>query len=179
MVRNNKGFLFIVFIFILISINKEIVNGCEDISVDMIQKYSNYTNYTNEKYGFSIEYPSELVIEKVSTNNDGIYFSNIDNTVELIVWGNNNVEGDNAENLYYKDMLYLPKDNHVTWCNDYAYNLTWSDEKNIYHKYSIVGEKSTNTFTFKSPLENREIYEYVIERLDKSFKAPLVNQYCR
>ena len=176
--RNSKGLIFIISIFILISINNDIVNGCEDISVDWRQRCSKYSTYTNERYGFSIEYPSELIMSDVHTNNDRIYFSNMDNTVELTVWGNNNVEGDSAESLYYKDMLYVPKDSHVTWCNDYAYNLTWSDEKNIYHKYSIVGEKSTNTFTFKSPIKNREIYEYVIERLDKYFKTPLVNQYC-
>ena len=48
----------------------------------------------------------------------------------------------------------------------------------MYHKYSIVGKGSINTFTFKSPIENKELYEYVIERLDKSFNAPLVNQCC-
>ncbi|WP_294359740.1 hypothetical protein [uncultured Clostridium sp.] len=179
MVTINKKFLIVLSTVILVVLNTQVVKGYkETINTDLIEKYSTYNTYTNERYGFSIEYPLELAPKEPSSNSDGICFSNIDNTVELIVWGNNNTEGSNAESLYRKDMLYIPKDNHITWCNDYAYNLTWNDDKNIYHKYSIVGKGSINTFTFKSPVENRELYEYVIERLDKSFKAPLVYKGC-
>lgn len=178
MVRNRRRSLIIIFIFMLISIDAKVVKGNECISVDLIEKYSKYNTYINERYGFSIEYPSELIPSEPSTNNDGMYFSNIDKTVELIVWGSNNIEADSAETLYKHDMQYIPKDNHTTWCNGYAYNLTWHDNKYMYHKYSIVGKGSINTFTFKSPIENKELYEYVIERLDKSFNAPLVNQCC-
>lgn len=178
MVSNKRKFLIIVSICMLISLNTKIVKGYEEINAEVVEKYSIYNTYVNGRYGFSIEYPSDLTPQEASTNNDGIYFSNVDNTVELIAWGSNNIEGSSAESLYKQDMLYVPSENHITWCNDYAYNLTWYDDEYMYHKYSIVGKGSINTFTFKSPIDNRELYEYVIERLDKSFKAPLVHQCC-
>ena len=162
----------------LISLNTKIVKGYEEINAEVVEKYSIYNTYVNGRYGFSIEYPSDLTPQEASTNNDGIYFSNVDNTVELIAWGSNNIEGSSAESLYKQDMLYVPSENHITWCNDYAYNLTWYDDEYMYHKYSIVGKGSINTFTFKSPIDNRALYEYVIESLDKSSKAPLVHHSC-
>jgi hypothetical protein len=49
-----------------------------------------YHEYQNDRFGYSIKYPSFLVPQGVPANNDGLSFKN--KSAELLVWGDYEIE---------------------------------------------------------------------------------------
>ncbi len=66
-----------------------------------------YETYTNSRYGFSIDHPTNLIAGTQPTNGDGLEFKNSDGTVSLTASGSNNVLNETAESLYNKDLSNL------------------------------------------------------------------------
>lgn len=57
-----------------------------------------YASYTNDRYGFSVSYPSGFRMDKAPENNDGRRLSNRDGAT-ITVYGTNNVLEETVESL--------------------------------------------------------------------------------
>lgn len=83
----------------------------QNSSVESDSKSTNneltYETYVNQRYGFSIDHPINLIANSAPINGDGLLFKNNDGTVSITVSGRNNVLNETAESLYNKDLSKL------------------------------------------------------------------------
>lgn len=132
-----------------------------------------YKTYTNAGYGFSIDYPTNLIKSTQITNGDGLLFENNDGTVSLSVSGKNNISNETAESLYNKDLskLKVTPDYKSLVKNSYA--ISWKENGVAYYEYYTVGENngSIQGFTIKYPVNQKDTYAPMVTRVYKSFKA--------
>ncbi len=135
-----------------------------------------YKTYKNERYGFSINYSDFLEEDIPPTNGDGLLFKNKDGTEELIVFGYNNIENKGLKETYDEEVSLI---NNIKYksMGDNWYVISWEEDGNIYYKKIVVGEKSTNVFSYKYPSNKKELYDEIIEEGIRSFKTPLIDEY--
>ncbi|HHX62948.1 MAG TPA: hypothetical protein GX707_19890 [Epulopiscium sp.] len=134
-----------------------------------------YVPYTNERYGFFIEYPDIFNDKRLSDNGDGISLENAQMDTRLKVYGSNNVNEETAIELYEEDvrnafkLLYkFQKDN---W-----YVISWEEGEDGFYKKTVVGEGSINTFIMGYPKLYDPEYSGMVEHLFESFDTPEVDE---
>ncbi len=148
----------------------------EKTKKDSTSKDISYKEYYNERFEFSIEYPSKFVTKMLPANGDGIILESSDGSAELTVSGINNVLDWTAKSCFddfikdHKNLSYkLQKDN---W-----FVSSWNEGDNILYMKEIVGNGSINTFYFKYPLAEKEYYDQVVQKLVESFRTPGISEY--
>lgn len=130
-----------------------------------------YKQYQNERYGFSIEYPSYLSSDIQPDNGDGMSFSSGDGSVKLTVSGENNILGDTPDSVLQgilKDHGSLAdQQSEDGWCT-----ASWTSGDTVSYEKNVVGKGSINTFVFSYPASQKDFYAPVIEHLNESFQTP-------
>lgn len=171
-----KSYFFVIFILffsLLVGFNKKQVNkdNSKQTIIEQNQKELEYNLYRNSRYGFSIEYPNTLKIRKEPTNRDGITLSAVENNVELIVFGSNNMSKETAESTF-KLVIEEHPDASYKRLQENWFVASWiQGDKIVYYK-SVVGEGSKNIFIFKYPLSQKVYYDSIVARISSSFKTP-------
>ncbi|GAA0069618.1 hypothetical protein UT300003_11410 [Clostridium sardiniense] len=162
--------------FVIIILLLTVFGGCYYISYANDDGVIKFKTYKNERYGFSINYPSFLVEYKPSTNNDGVLFKNKDGTEELIVFGYNNIENKSLKETYDEEVSLI-NDIKYRSMGDNWYVISWEEDGSIYYKKVVAGKRSTNIFSYKYPSNKKKLYDLIIEEGIRSFKTPLINEY--
>ena len=131
-----------------------------------------YETYTNGRYGFSIDHPTNLIAGIPPTNGDGLAFKSSDGTVSITASGINNVLNETAESLYNKDLSNLKVDPGYKSLLKNAYVISWEDNGVVYYQYRAVGGNngSIQGFTIKYPKSQESTYSPMVDRVYKSFK---------
>jgi len=135
---------------------------------------TSYKQYTNSRYGFSIEYPSTFITKVVPDNNDGRIFSTKDNSAELTVSGINNISSQDVKSLY-SDLLKEHSNVSYKKQQDNWFVVSWIEGDKIVYEKMVVGSGSNNTFVIKYPSSQKEIYDEIITHLNSSFKTPSID----
>lgn len=132
-----------------------------------------YSTYTNTKYGFSIDYPTNLITSTPTTNGDGLLFRNNDGTVSIIAIGRNNVLNETAESLYNNDLSKLKVTPVYKSLVENSYAISWKENGLAYYEYYTVGGNngSIQGFIIKYPVNENDTYAPMVSRVYKSFKA--------
>lgn len=164
---------------------KSISKSSETTTIDTktnssdIEKSSNnaqeqYLLYGNDRFGFSIEYPSDFVVKLVPDNDDGRIFSSKDGSAELTVSGINNILNENAkddfDNLVKEHSNASYKHQERNW-----FVVSWGDGDKIVYEKEVVGRKVINRFIIKYPLSEKKKYDTIITHLNSSFKTPAID----
>lgn len=127
--------------------------------------------YKNNRYGFSVQYPSNWIKGIHPANGDGIFISPQDGTIELQVSGSNNTLNHTAYNEYNcvlsKSYEYGIPGFH-TFSDDW-YVVTYTDGTFIYYVKGFVGKGSINTMRIKYLQSMKDQYQPVIQQLERSF----------
>ena len=131
-----------------------------------------YKKYTNEKYGYSISYPDLLKIIDAPAKGDGNLLQSADGKASLKIVGQNNTSTETADSEYAK----IPNDIYYKAHSGNWIVTSFVQDNNIVYIDTAIGTKSTNTFIFKFPKDEKEIYTPVVEMLNKSFLYPGINQ---
>lgn len=131
-----------------------------------------YKTYTNERFGFSINYPSNLIPGNSPTNGDGLEFKSADCRVTLGVWGSYNALSKTIEDSYSAKINSLPVKPAYTHLNSNSYILSWEENGIIHYSYSILGKSCFNGFSFTYPASEKDYYSNVVDRIYSSFKTP-------
>ncbi len=134
-----------------------------------------YRTYTNDRFAFSIEYPSDLLkMQPPPANNDGRTFKSKDGTIEMRAWGQHNALERNLAEEY---------DESVKVCGNA------SVYKVFYERYFVISctvngrifyQKTLNrgttapevfyTFTIEYPRSQKAKMDAVVTRISRSFK---------
>ena len=136
-----------------------------------------WTTYSNPRFGVSIDVPPGFVNDVPEPENgDGITFHSVDGKAELLVWGNNLVEGDFAADG--KSRLQGEKDEG--W--DVSYQKESGNAWNVYsgsmsgrimYARSLASCQGTQVVHFRIEYSEaqKKDYDTVVARLSKSLKA--------
>lgn len=135
------------------------------------QKSMDSSLYQNNRYGFSVRYPSTWITGQPSVNGDGIVISPQDGTIEMSVFGYNNTMNKTVNNEFYSALseakdLGIPGFHRVS---DNWYVVTYTDGTFIYYVKGFVGKRSINTMRIKYLQSMKDQYHDVIQQLEGSF----------
>ena len=135
------------------------------------QKSLDSSLYQNNRYGFSVRYPSTWITGQPSVNGDGIVISPQDGTLEMSVFGYNNTMNKTVNNEFYS-ALTEAKDRGLPgfhMISDNWYVVTYTDGTFIYYVKGFVGKCSINTMRIKYLQSMKDQYHDVIQQLEGSF----------
>mgnify|MGYP000663576125 FL=1 len=135
------------------------------------QKSLDSSLYQNNRYGFSVRYPSTWITGQPSVNGDGIVISPQDGTIEMSVFGYNNTMNKTVNNEFYS-ALTEAKDRGIPgfhMISDNWYVVTYTDGTFIYYVKGFVGKRSINTMSIKYLQSMKDQYHDVIQQLEGSF----------
>ena len=127
--------------------------------------------YQNNRYGFSVRYPSTWITGQPSVNGDGIVISPQDGTIEMSVFGYNNTMNKTVNNEFYSSLTEA-KDRGIPgfhMISDNWYVVTYKDGTFIYYVKGFVGKRSINTMRIKYLQSMKDQYHDVIQQLEGSF----------
>jgi tetratricopeptide (TPR) repeat protein len=140
------------------------------------EEQTEYKCYTNERYGFSIKYPSFLIIGESPTNGDGITMHSSDSSVELTVFGSNNVFNETAALSYNK---LIKENSNITYKTQQGnwYVVSGIEGDKIFYEKYVVGDGSINAFIIKYPSSKAKEYNSTINELNSSFETHGIETY--
>jgi hypothetical protein len=130
---------------------------------------SGFQTYTNNRYGFRVDYPESFVAQQSPENGDGLTLKSEDGKATLVAWGMNNAgftlqdQFDNAIKGVHGELGY----NKIgrNW-----FVVSWTDGDNLCYTKEFVGGASETAFTFTFPVEQRPQYDSIVTTIEKSFK---------
>lgn len=156
---------------------KQVSSGAQKAASPTFKAIAGYKRYESLRYGFSIDYPSELAAGRASDNGDGQSFMSTDKSVRFSAFGSNNV-------LFYNAGEYL-KNTVLPSLSGVAYKshgngwfiVSWKNGNKIGYEKGIVGKYSINAYIIEYPAEDKDSYDPVIKHINASFKTPGVDSY--
>lgn len=141
---------------------------------DSPKEQISYKTYKNERFQFSVEYPGTFITKMLPENGDGIKLGAQDGSANLIVSGINNVLDETAPQL----LANLVREHNPSYkiIKENWFVASWAEGDRIVYEKCIVGSGSINTFVIEYPVNQKEIYDPVVEHLNASFKTPSINE---
>lgn len=150
--------------------NKTNTKNTQQINKTQEQKVS-YKPYINDRFGFSIEYPSDFTVKVTPDNNDGLIFQSADGKTELTVSGINNVSNATVvseyNNLLSQHSNAPYKKQEGNW-----FVVSWIEGNNIVYEKMVIGTGSENTFVLEYPTSQKDYYNAIVSHLVATFKNP-------
>lgn len=146
----------------------------KEVSSKAVERLA-YKDYYNGRYGFSIKYPSNLIIGTESDNGDGITLSDETGSTKLIVYGSNNVLDATAKSAYIDTLKEIPKVLYKKQSGNW-YVVSWTHNNKIIYKKEVVGKGSINTLIFTYSSSQKELYDEFLQNLKSYFKTPGISE---
>lgn len=131
-----------------------------------------YSVYTNQRFGFSIEYPKEFVVEETAQNGDGAKIINNNDETEILVYGSNNTSNETTKSACAKTVDRISSKIEYKFMSDNWYVLSWIEDGKIKYLKEFVGSGSTNTFIITYDQKFKDKYNKIVEVISKNFIAP-------
>ncbi|MDD2443597.1 MAG: trypsin-like peptidase domain-containing protein [Desulfotomaculaceae bacterium] len=128
-----------------------------------------WSRYANQRFGFSIEYPSDFIKGPAPQNGDGMTFYNKTAVLTVSAYYNYSNKGINELYDYYKSYM----SGNITYS---PIGGTWfvissdNNGKLIYQKI-ILNEDVVNQFTFVFPKNQKDYYVPIVDHLESTFRS--------
>ncbi|MGH9820990.1 MAG: hypothetical protein ACRD43_12560 [Pyrinomonadaceae bacterium] len=131
--------------------------------------------YTNDRFFFSIEYPSDLLkMLPPPDNDDGRTFRSADKQIEMQVWGEYNAESRTLQERYERDLKgFTEKPAYMVSKRDWYVLSGTKDDKIFYEKVLVRRRGDTDiffTFTIEYPAAQKAKFDPIVKRMADSFK---------
>lgn len=140
--------------------------------------------YKNPRFGFSLQYPGDLLTEKTyPENGDGSKFKNKTGTVKLDTFGAHISDESSIEQLYQqsvqsfsenKNLKLVYKDQKENWAFVSGYNI--KNNILIYTKYYFINDVVSG-FTITYPMQDKEKGIELAEMVTNSFNPSTGDNY--
>ncbi|MDP4178040.1 MAG: hypothetical protein Q8900_06825 [Bacillota bacterium] len=168
----------------VLSTNKDGIGSylafCQSINTTTTKQQTTYTQYRNDKFGYSIEYPSDFITKIPSKEHNyettilpdsdkGKDLITPDGSAELIVSGDRYNMEDTAKNEYKEILILHPNATYKIQEGNW-YVVSWVDENNkIVYLKGIVENSLVKYFEIKYPSDKKQYYDTVITHLNSTF----------
>lgn len=160
------------------TLKSEILNNDSLITGDNEVKDAKIETYCNARFGFCIDYPSNILIgEGESENGDGQVFKSKNGNVTLSVYrdyrDNPNSEASSVKDAFAEDIdnSYNPK-RTVTYkhLGKNYYIVSGYNNGVIFYQKTISTKDGLASALIEYPENDKELYDQVVEEIFKSFK---------
>ena len=142
-------------------------------SVCLAQRPLQYKTYRNARFGYSISYPSRLLIPQgESTNGDGQKFASKDGRAELIVYGSNNALDQTLEQVF--DETKGPSSDRVVTYQTIKQDwfvVSGTEGGKIFYQKTFLRAGVFKTMRIEYDEQLKGTYDSVTTRLSISFKG--------
>jgi hypothetical protein len=134
-----------------------------------------YESYSNERFFFSIDYPSDLMkMQPPPDNDDGRTFLSNDGQTEVRVWGQYNADSKTLNERYTIDLKgFTGKPSYIELKRDW-YVLSGMKEGKIFYEKTLVRRRGDTdvffTFTITYPSGMKAKFDPIVKRMAESFK---------
>lgn len=133
------------------------------------QKIS-YQTYTNGRFGFSVQHPSNFTIDPPPTNGDGAVIHNEELEIRAFGSHTNVISQNETIDTYYKeDLQTIDKEIAYKKLTDKWYVLSYIENGNIVYKKFFFGDEVSNTLILTYPESQKEKYDRVVTHIAKTF----------
>jgi hypothetical protein len=145
--------------------------------------YSNIDTYNNGRFGFSVQYPTNLLTKKTyPENGDGIWLSNDDGTVEVTPSAGFALNTSNTKQMY-KEAIDWKQENKAMEITYKRQKNNWyvlsgydhSSNKIFYEKY-YLNNGVRSGFSILFPKNEKKKYEKLVDIIAKNFKPSFGEQ---
>jgi hypothetical protein len=126
-----------------------------------------YVVYNNERFGFSIEYPEGMQMDRPPTNGDDARFYNED--LEIVAYGGHNMMGETIESYFNADMDSVENEIAYQRLTEDWYVISYKENGMIVYKRFYYGEDVFNTFEIRYPESKQEKYEPIVTYISETF----------
>lgn len=163
--------------------NSETDRDAESNKEDEDKDEEAYESYVNERFGFSVEYPSSFEADYMPDNNDGIEVH--DDSAVIIASGSHAgiTEDDStfikdAESIkvfYDKALSDLEEEGYsISYkkLDDDWYVISYFDGTNNVYEKSIMDDDFIANLSIEYPADLQEDYGPMVERVSDTFKIP-------
>lgn len=135
---------------------------------------SKYRTYTNDRYYFSVEYPSDMfTMQAPPANNDGRTFRSKDRKTEMRVWGGYNVLDKTLKAAFDEALDEIGAGVTYKFIGENSFVVSGIRGANIYYRKTLLNRAGTEvfyTFTIEYPRSQRSRFDSVVTRISRSFK---------
>ncbi len=135
---------------------------------------SKFTTYSNDRFYFSIEYPSEMLkAQPAPANNDGRTFVSRDKAVEMRVWGQYNALDRTLTEEYNEALAGYGSGVTYKVLGDSSFVISGTAGSKIYYRKTMLRTGRNEvfyTFTIEYPKTQKSKFDSVVTRIARSFK---------
>lgn len=134
-----------------------------------------YRTYTNDRFAYSIEYPSNLLsIQAPPENNDGRTFRSKDGKVEMRVWGQHNALGRDLVQEYDESVKRCGSSKTPMIFYERYFVISCRVGDRIFYQRTMhrgdTGPEVFFTFTIEYPSSQKKRFDAIVRRISRSFK---------
>jgi hypothetical protein len=141
----------------------------KSVDTELSERELKYEFYGNSRFGYSVEYPSELLVPQgEAPNGDGQIFSNDES--EMRVFGTNLLLNETLE-AEFKSLLKEKKGVKYKVLKTDFFVLSGEDKGRIYYQKTMRGgNEDFLTFMIEYPADKRDVYDRAVTKIVKTFK---------
>ena len=149
------------------------------LTVTTVSAQRKFATYHNERFAYSIEYPSDLLkMQPPPENGDGREFDSRDGSVKLLVWGNYNASDQSWKQWYKSDLKDFLEKPAYTVVKNHWYVISGLKNDKIFYQKTMrrtLRQKLGNidvfyTFTIEYPESERSKFDPIVRHIAASFK---------
>jgi hypothetical protein len=128
-----------------------------------------YRTYTNNRYGFRIEYPLTFIPQPPPDNGDGQDLKSQDGKATLAVSGENDA-GLTLKDAFERSIKSVRGQLGYNKMGAGWFVVTWTDGSSVGYTKEFVGSRSQNSFTITFPVQQKSQYDSIVTAIEKSFR---------
>lgn len=130
-----------------------------------------YETYFNDRFSFSIDYPSDLLImQDPPANNDGRTFLSPNGLVEMRVWGSNNALLRSLKQEYNSAIKDLGVKPSYKLLQRNGFVVSGQKKGIITYQKTLFSDNVFYTFLIEYPAKDKKLYDAMVTRIARSFK---------
>ncbi len=126
-----------------------------------------YDSYTNDRFGFTIEYPSNLTLGSPPANGDGLNFYN--DELEITASGSHNSLDESIETIYHQSINNIAVPIAYDRLADNWFVLSYVENGMIIYEKVFYGDDVFNRFIITYPENKQDVYGPVTTHISDTF----------
>ncbi|MCA0992745.1 hypothetical protein [Pseudalkalibacillus hwajinpoensis] len=132
-----------------------------------VEEVRTYDTYTNERFGFSIQYPTDLTVGSPPANGDGLNFYNEE--LEITVFGSHNSMDESIESIYQQAINNIEVPIAYDRLADHWFVLSYVKNGLIIYEKFFYGDNVFNRFIITYPENKQDVYGPVTTHISDTF----------
>ncbi|MGA9290507.1 MAG: hypothetical protein WBV93_19415 [Anaerobacillus sp.] len=132
-----------------------------------VEKALTYVTYTNDRFGFTIQYPSDLTVGPPPANGDGLNFYN--DEIQITASGSHNSMEESIETIYQQAINNIEVPIAYDRLTDNWFVLSYVENGMIFYEKFFYGDDVFNRFIITYPESKQGVYGPITTHISDTF----------